>query len=133
RHADLLQIEVHPERVPGVLLYRRIDILDRDAPAVLGVVERDVVLEGVGAGDVVVVAVLPAPDHAARLVLAARDRLEAHLDEAVLELRPGQDAPRERAAAGLLEDVRPARRRWIRAHCPARRTVAGHALPPRSE
>ena len=78
-------VELHAQRVPHVRRHRCIDVLDRDPAAVLGVVERDVVLERVGARDVVVVAVLPAPDDTARLVLAAAHRLELHFDESVGE------------------------------------------------
>ena len=62
--------------------HRSVDVADRPARAAPGVIERDVVLERVGTGDVVVVAVVPAPDDAAGLVLAARDRLQLDLDEA---------------------------------------------------
>ena len=98
--------------------------------AALGVVERDVVLERVGARDVVVVAVLPAPHDAARLVLAPGDRLELHLDEAVGERRALQHAPREGAAARLLEHVGRARRGGVGLDGPARRAVAGDARSP---
>ena len=48
-----------------------------------GLVEHHVVLERVGARHVIVVAVLPSPNHAAGLVFLAGDRLELHLHEAV--------------------------------------------------
>src|SRR6266581_4063587 len=70
-HADLFSGELHPQRVPDVPGHRRVDVLDRVAPSVLRVVEGHVVLERVGARDVIVVAVLPAPHEASGLVLAA--------------------------------------------------------------
>src|SRR5262249_47310115 len=83
---------------------------ERVALALARVVERDVVLERVRARDVVVVAVLPAPDHAACLVLAPGEGLELHLDEAVGERRVLLHAPGKRAAARLLDNVgRPGR------------------------
>src|SRR5262249_57227763 len=48
-----------------------------------GLVEHDVVFERVGAGDVIVVGVLRAPDHAGRTVLGSGDSLELDLDKAV--------------------------------------------------
>src|SRR6266853_6950727 len=70
--AHLLAREVHAQRMPRVARYRRIDVLDRVAPSIHRVIERHIVLERVGASDVVVVAVLPAPDHPARLVFTTR-------------------------------------------------------------
>src|SRR5215831_6957386 len=131
-HADTLSGKFYAERVPGIPGDGRIDVLQRVPPAVRGVVERDVVLERVGARDVVVVAVLPAPHHAARLVFAAGDRLELHLHPAVGERYVGSHAPRKGAAARLLEHVRPARGRRVDLDDPSRRAAAGHAgLPAR--
>ena len=48
----------------------------------LGVIERDIVLQGVRPGAVVVVPVLPSPDNAAGLILPSGNRLELHLDGA---------------------------------------------------
>ena len=64
----------YPQRMPDILRHRCVDVLERFAAAVLGVVERDVVLQRVGARNVVIVAILPAPDDAAGLILAAADR-----------------------------------------------------------
>src|SRR4029077_14848606 len=80
-HADPLARELDAQRVPGVAGHRRIDVFQRIAPPLRRVVERYVVLQRVGARDVVVVAVLPAPYHPACLILAARERLEIYLDE----------------------------------------------------
>src|SRR5262249_31491746 len=120
--------------MPGIARHGRVDVLERVAPAVRGVVERDVVLERVGARDVVVVAVLPAPHHAARLVLAARERLELHLDPAVGDGDVRPHPPRKGAAARLLEHVGPARRGGVGFDCPLRRAASGHAgLPSRGK
>src|SRR5947208_12319840 len=99
---------------------RRIDVLDGDAAAVCRVVKRDVVFKRVGARDVIVVAVLPAPHHPARLILLSAQRLEFHLDETVREGGVLFDAPWERAAPGLLQNVFPAGRRRVGADGPPR-------------
>src|SRR5215472_11758903 len=131
-HADTLSGKFYAERVPGIPGDGRIDVLERVAPAVRGVVERDVVLERVGARDVVIVAVLPAPHHAACLVFAAGDRSELHFHPAVGERNVGSHAPRKGAAAGLLEHVRPARGRGVELDDPSWRASAGYAgLPAR--
>src|SRR5258708_8178904 len=77
-HADARAGEFRAQGVPGVPRHRRVDVFDRDAPAALRVVQRHVVLEGIGARDVVAVAVLEAPDHAAGLVFVARHRLQLY-------------------------------------------------------
>src|SRR5689334_290634 len=81
-NADARAGEPDRERMPLPRGDGRRHILDRGAAAILRVVERDVVLERIGAGDVVVVAVLPTPDDAAGLILLALERLEPHLHEA---------------------------------------------------
>src|SRR5437763_8169371 len=91
--------------MPLVLRHGRIDVLDSVPPSVRRVVERNVVLQRIGACHVVVVAVFPAPYHAACSVLAARDRLELDFDRAVLDGAVALDAPREGPASRLLEDV----------------------------
>src|SRR3954462_14475822 len=116
--------------MPHVLRDRRVDVLYGDAASVRGVIKRDVVLERVGACHVVVIAVLPAPHHAARLILPARDRLEAYFDEAVLDRRAGKHAPWKGAARRLLQHVRLARGRLVRANRPEGGAMAGDALLP---
>src|SRR6266851_6372755 len=128
--ADPGALELGAQRVPGIARHRRIDIFDRPATAALGVVERDVVLERIGARDIVVVAVLPAPHHAARLVLATGERLELHFDRAVGKRRALLDAPGERTRSGLLEHVGRAGRAGVGFDRPARRTAAGAATHP---
>jgi hypothetical protein len=95
RDADLRAGELDPQRVPLAARDRRIDVLEGLADAARGVVERDVVLERVGASDVVVVAVLPAPDDATGLVFLAGKGLELRLDPAVGQRCIGSDAPRK--------------------------------------
>src|SRR5438552_18105352 len=51
------------------------------------VVNADVVFEGVGASDVIVIRILGPPNHAARLVFLSRHRLELHFDKTVLDAR----------------------------------------------
>src|SRR5467141_1074511 len=131
-YADLLSRELHAQRVPDVPGHRRIHVFDRVAPSVRRVVERYVVLERVGARNVVVVAVLPAPYHPACLILPALERLELHLDVAVGERRIGSDAPGEGSAAGLLEHVGPARRGSVGFDRPFGRAATGDARAPAS-
>src|SRR5467141_4229430 len=68
-NADPLARELHAQRVPGVAGNRRIDVFQRVAPSVRRVIERYVVLQRIGARDVVVVTVLPGPHEAPPLVL----------------------------------------------------------------
>src|SRR5438552_4136715 len=120
--------------MPDVSRNRRVDVLDGDAATVCRVVKRDVVFKRVGARHVVIVAVLPAPHHPARLVLSAAQRLEFHLDEAVREGNVLFDAPWKRAPSSLLQHVFPAGRRWVGADGPPR--IAGTRytrLPTRRE
>src|SRR5262249_17375576 len=130
RNTDALARELDAQRMPCVGRHRRLDILERVALALARVVEGDVVPERVRARDVVVVAVLPAPDHAARLVLAPGDGLELHLDEAIGERRVFPHAPGERAAARLLEDMGRARRLGIGDDRPLGRPSPGDARDP---
>src|SRR5258708_6503495 len=129
-HAHLPPGEIHAERMPGVAGNGRIDVLDRVAPAVARVVERHVVLERIGARDVVVVAVLPAPYHPARLVLAAGERLELHFHVAVFERHLRPHAPGKESTARLLGDVGLARRGGGGLDRPFRRAAAGGARAP---
>ena len=71
----------------------------------IGVVDGDVVLEGIGAGDVVVVGVLRAPDEAAGLVFLAGDGLELHFHKPVLDVAVIPEADGIGGLAGLFEDV----------------------------
>src|SRR5882762_9379815 len=129
-HAHLLPGEVHAQRMPRVARYRRIDVLDRVAPAVDRVVERHIVLERVGARDVVVVAVLPAPYHPARLVFTAGERLELDLNVTVLKRHLRPHTPWEESAARLLEDVGLARRGSVGLDRPFGEAATGDAGAP---
>src|SRR5688500_3636947 len=130
RNADARRREFNPQRVPHVPRDRRVDVPDRDAAATLRVVQRDVVLERVGAGNVVVVAVLPAPHHAAGLVFLPGEGLEARFDEAVLDRCAAAHGPGKSAGAALPENVGRAGRGFVRYHRPSRSAAAGHALLP---
>src|SRR5262245_19017792 len=57
------------QRVPHVAGDRCVDILDLLPAASLGVVERDIALQGVGPGDVVIFPISPSPDNAPALIL----------------------------------------------------------------
>src|SRR5262245_55727983 len=69
------------------------------------VIDRDVILEGVGARDIVVIGVLATPDHSASLVFLTGDGFELHFDEAVFEAGVVFNANRVGGNAGLFEDV----------------------------
>lgn len=60
RDGDVRAGELHQQRVPGAARDRGIDVLQRVPPAFLRVIERDVILQRIGARDVVVPAVLEA-------------------------------------------------------------------------
>src|SRR5262245_57406614 len=97
--------EVCSEGVPLAESNGRIDVFDRDAAAALRVIERDVILQGVGTSNVVIIAILPAPDQSTGGIFLSADRLEFYLDEAVGNGRVFFDAPWEGAAAGLFEHI----------------------------
>jgi hypothetical protein len=67
RDPDVLAGELDAERVPLVAGYRGVDILDRVPATILRVVQRDVVLQRIGARNIVVVAVFPTLDNATGL------------------------------------------------------------------
>src|SRR4029453_702143 len=80
---ELSPLEFHPQRVPlvGRHLYTR--ALPLGSAPVDGVVNRDVVFERVGSGNVVIFRVFQAPHDTAGLVFFSRERLELHLYETV--------------------------------------------------
>jgi len=127
---DSRACELHAQRVPRVARDRRVHVLDRIAPAVRRVIQRDVVFERVRPRDVVVVAILAAPDHAARLVLLSLLRLELHLDEAVRDRSAFLHAPRKRAGSALPQHMRRARRGRIGIDRPSRAALAGDPARP---
>src|SRR5207244_5414341 len=94
RYGDAAAGEFDAQNVPLAFRDRGIDILEGDAAAALRVVERNVIFQGIRAGHIVVVAVLPAPDDAAGLIVRARERFEFHLDVAVGDRNVALDAPR---------------------------------------
>src|SRR2546422_1014389 len=106
RHQELGAREVHPQRVPGPR--RGAAAVEAGRPAVGNEVVApaihhpeglDVAGQRVGAGDVVVARVAPAPDDAARAVLAAADGTKAHLDEPVADRRVLDERPPDGGAA----------------------------------
>src|SRR5205807_572933 len=128
--ANALPGKFHFQRMPLILRHRRVDILDGVTSSVLRVVERNVVLQRVGSRDVIVVAVLPAPNQAAGGVLTAGNRLELNFDRAILDGAVALDAPRERSAPRLLEYVGRTRRRVVPFDRPPRRATASDAGLP---
>src|SRR5262249_43989491 len=99
RDRDARAAELAAQDVPPSLRDRSVDVLDRVPATVLRVVDRHVVLERVGARDIVVIAVLPAPHEPAGLVLLAGKWLEADLDEAVGKRDVAPHAPGKVAAS----------------------------------
>ena len=83
RNRDMRSGKFDTQGVPRGRSHWRIDVLDGLTTATLDVVQRDVVLQRIGAGDVIVVGAFPAPDDAACLVLPARQGLEPWFDIAV--------------------------------------------------
>src|SRR5262249_36286776 len=129
---ELVAREIHPQRVPLIGGNSHVYVFERPPTSLDGVIDRHVILQCVGAGDVVVFAVLPTPDDAASLVLVARDWLELHLDVSVFQRNIFFYAPRKRPLAGLLEHVRLTRRRSVGFHCPSRGPAAGITGQPAS-
>src|SRR2546428_505409 len=106
RHQERGAREVHPQRVPS--LRRGAAAVEAGRPALGNEVVApaihhpeglDVAGQRVGAGDVVVARVAPAPDDAARAVLAAADGTKAHLDEPVADRRVLDERPPDGGAA----------------------------------
>src|SRR5205085_12167665 len=126
RHRDLRAGELDAKRVPLARRDGRIDVLQRLAAAARGVIQRYVVLECIGTSDVVVVAILPAPHHAAGLILLARERLEFRLDPAIRQARLRLDAPREGRRARLTQHLA-SWRAGIAFDAPLRSATACHA------
>src|SRR5215467_142026 len=85
-------VEFHPKAEPLVGWYGRLDTIaalpaddvEWAAHARNGLVEHDVVLEGVGADHIVVIGIAGAPHDAGRAILGAGNGLEHYLGEAVL-------------------------------------------------
>src|SRR5882672_9032030 len=99
-------LEIHPQGVPAAGSDFGKNAFLFGALAAYGVVDGDVVFEGVGAGDIIVVGIFAAPNDAAGLVFLAGDGLELHFDKAVLETGVVFDADGIGGFAGLFEDVR---------------------------
>src|SRR5882757_344827 len=112
-HAEARAAEVDAQAVPGV--GRNLDIgsvaslaadnVERTSDAVDGLVENDVVLEGIGPCHVVVVRVLRPPDDAGGAVLRSSHGLELDLDKAVLDAAVVLQQQRIGRPAGLLEHL----------------------------
>src|SRR6266852_358175 len=77
--------EVHPDGVPHIGRDLHVRALPLVTSSIDGVVDGHVVFQGVGTSNVIIVRVLQSPDHSARLIFFAGDRLELHFHEPVLE------------------------------------------------
>src|SRR5262249_17793007 len=124
-HRKVITLKVHAQAVPYVWAHFHAGALLLGALAIDGVIDRDIVFQGIGPRDVIVVRVLEAPDQPAGLVFFAGDRLEFHFDEAVLQTRVILEADRKCRSAGLLQHVRFARRSFVLFDGPLRVTAAG--------
>src|SRR6185503_15604805 len=102
---------------------------ERATDAIRGLVEDDVVFEGVGASYIVVVCVSCPPDDAAGAILGARDRLEFHLDESVADARALFQSERVGGLAGLFQHGAAA---FILLDRPLGRAFPGHGQKPAS-
>src|SRR5437660_1573086 len=120
---------LHRQLVPHAGGDLAVPAIEADAAPLDHVVEVDVVLERVGARDVVVVLVLQAPDDSAALITLAGDRLALHRQAQIFQLRTGvrdREAVVGLIAVGLGEDVLSAGRAVHRLHHPlARLPLAG--------
>jgi hypothetical protein len=113
-HAETRTAEVDAQAVPGVGWNLDIgsvpsaspDNVERASHAVDGLVENDVVLEGIGPRHVVVVRILCSPDDAGGAVLRSRDGLELDLDKAVLDAGVVLQQQRKGRPPGLLDHLR---------------------------
>src|SRR5437763_7609056 len=93
-------------------------------------VNREVVFQRVGTGDVIVVFVLASPDDTASLIFLARDGLELYFHKAVLEGAIVLEANRISGLAGLLQDVGLAGRGVVGDHRPLGLAGAGVRTGP---
>src|SRR6266850_6289394 len=89
KHLDMIADVLHGQLVPRAARDLAIPVAELTAPALDHSVQANVVLERVGARDVVVVCVLEPPDEAAALVHFAGDRLAADRQPQVFHFRPG--------------------------------------------
>src|ERR1039458_4282170 len=135
---EVVALEFHAQRVPlewGDLFLYAVAALAADdfqdaALAGHRLVEHDVVLQRVGAADVVVVLVHDAPDDAARLVFFAGQGLELHLHRAVFEGGIILDADGIRPLARLFQHVRFAGRGVVLLDAPFGRAGACQGADP---
>src|SRR5207247_10093936 len=107
-HLDMVSLELDPQLVPDARCDLPAPIGELDPASVLHVVEADVVLERVGARQIVVVLILVSEHETARPVNIPRHRLALHGDAAVSEgwrrgSRNGE--PVISAVAGVLAQV----------------------------
>ena len=126
----MIAAEIDAQGVPFAGLHLHVHSFLLGPLAFNRVVNANVVFERVGARDVVVVGILRPPNDAARLIFLARDGLELHFDEAVLETRIVLEADRIRGFAGLLEHVWFTRRGVVLFDCPLGFAFAGFGRGP---
>src|SRR5256885_2917905 len=107
---EVVAREFHAKRVPlarcdcllhAVTAFASRDV-ERTALSVHSFVKDHVALERIRPRDVVVVRILPTPDHAAGLIFLAADWFEFHLDESVFRRRVVLNADRKGCLARLL-------------------------------
>src|ERR1043166_3284320 len=130
--------EVDAQAVPDVGWYRdghavaalSTDDIQRAADAVDRLVEHEIVLQRIGASDVIVVGIPCAPDYAGGAILRAGQRLERHLDKAVFDADAVFQQQWEGGPARLPDDFRPRWRGVIAFDRPLRIARAGEGGGP---
>src|SRR5438105_12901584 len=93
-------------------------------------INGDVILQRIGAGHVIIISILPAPDQSSGLIFLAGYWLEFDVHKAVLEDGVGIDAPQVGSVPGLFQNIRFARRGGISNHGPFWSSFASHAALP---
>src|SRR2546425_1250743 len=133
-YLEAVPVRLDRQVVPDATLHCAVPTGELDALAFHDVIEPDVVLERVGAGDVVVVRVLEAEDESTALVDLAGNRLAFHREAEVLHLgsreRDGESVV-GLVRVGLSEDIRRARRVLISLDDPL--ALAAAPRPPKLE
>ena len=130
RYREVSGLKIDSKRMPLVRsnLYPR--PLSLGAAPVNRIVDGDVVFQGIGAGDIVIVRIPGTPDQAARLIFLSGNGLEFDFDEAILQVRVFFDSHGICRLTRLLEHVRLARGTVVLFHGPFRLACSGLCRSP---
>src|SRR5262245_8201 len=129
-HGEVTPLELDPQRVPLVRGDFHVRSLLLGTAPVDRVIDRDVVFQRVGTGDVVVVRILGAPDQSAGLIFLSGQGFELHLYEPVFHARVVLQADGIGRLSRLLQHVRLARRSVICDNRPLRLSCPGLRCRP---